>query len=1112
MHRRTFSALALVTALILAAPLGSRAQDRTEGSDGSRSAPSFGGASALTQPAGSLRRDGRVTVVLQLRDAPATQVYAEGRRRGLQPQDTTNLVRAQLATVEREQQRTLAALQQASLGAQVLYRLQRVYNGIAVTVAADKLEQLRRLPGVVNLLPVPTHVIENASSVPLINAPRLWDDLLSGTPNTGRGISIGIIDTGIDYLHTDFGGTGSGYQNNDPTVVEPGSFPTAKVVGGYDFVGDDYDASDPDKATPQPDADPLDCNGHGTHVAGTAAGLGVNADGSTYRGAYGPGIDFASLRIGPGVAPEADLYALKVFGCDGSTNVTDLAIEWAVDPNGDGDFSDHLDVINMSLGSPFGSSIDSSAVASDNAAKAGVIVVASAGNEGDTVYITGSPAAATWAISVAASVDSTDVLDGVRVDASNNSFDGDYPASRSGRYDWSKPPVSGELVYPPSQRDGCQPFNDSNRALINGKIVLLDWTDGGCGSITRGANARQAGAKGFLLADNSAVFDLRISGDNVIPGYSMPKSAGDRLKSALAGGTVNVTLGLAELYDQVRYVDETVVDTLASFTSRGPRRLDSWLKPDLTAPGVSIFSAAAGSGNAGVSYNGTSMAAPHVAGAMALLRQMHPNWSVEELKALVINTANHDLRNAPDSSSPRFTPPRIGSGRIDLVTARDATALAYNAEDAGAVSVSFGAPEVIGIKQFSKAIQITNKSTNSQTFTLSYEARLDLPGVDVSLPITSVTLAPGQSTSVPVVMTANAQQIKHVRDQTLSASQADLPRHWLYEEGGYVLVSAGSEPALRVPVYAAPRPASAMRVSSPNLSVGTGDPANATLTLTGVGLNTGTQYPIDTLSLATVFELQHISPLNTSDPLLASADLRAVGVGSDIGATGTIDTTTKLYFAIATHKPWSAPEDVNFFVLIDVDRDGTPDFQLYNTPETTNAGDFTNVYVTKLINLRLPPGSNGRVTQQAFVNDVPASELNTQVFNTSVMVLPVRATALGLSNQPFDYQVVSVSSNQSGSTITDETPVLTYNIARPGVDASNGERGIPAYPDLPGTTVPLKISALNFAANRSQGVLVLHHQNTSDRQVDIVTLQGLPTIPGLRIWLPSVFNQRSSNP
>ena len=157
-----------------------------------------------------------------------------------------------------------------------------------------------------------------------------------------------------------------------------------RVKGGIDLVGDSYNA-DPDSATyqpiPHPDPNPLDCVhtsgsvGHGSHVAGTAAGSGVLANGTTYTGPYNATtISGNSWTVGPGVAPKADLYAVRVFGCDGSTDVTVDAIEWAVDND--------MDVINMSLGSSFGTKDDPSAVATTNAAKAGVVVVTSAGNSG----------------------------------------------------------------------------------------------------------------------------------------------------------------------------------------------------------------------------------------------------------------------------------------------------------------------------------------------------------------------------------------------------------------------------------------------------------------------------------------------------------------------------------------------------------------------------------------------------------------------------------------------------------------------------------------------------------------------------------------------------------
>ena len=157
-----------------------------------------------------------------------------------------------------------------------------------------------------------------------------------------------------------------------------------RIKGGWDFVGDDYKANQAG-SVPKPDPNPLDCNGHGSHVAGTTGGSGVTADGATYTGAYDESTASQQWKIGPGVAPEVDLYALRVFGCDGSTNVTTAAIDWAV--------ANDMDVINMSLGSTFGGADDPSSVAAANAVRAGVVVVASAGNDGTNYYMAGAPAA-----------------------------------------------------------------------------------------------------------------------------------------------------------------------------------------------------------------------------------------------------------------------------------------------------------------------------------------------------------------------------------------------------------------------------------------------------------------------------------------------------------------------------------------------------------------------------------------------------------------------------------------------------------------------------------------------------------------------------------------------
>jgi subtilisin family serine protease len=262
----------------------------------------------------------------------------------------------------------------------VIFEMQRLFNGIAVDVDADQLDELAKIPGVKSIQPLPLVKRANTSSVPLIGAPDVWR---AAAPNgaTGKGVKVGLIDTGLDYIHRDFGGDG----NYTGKTFTGATFPTSeKVPGGTDLAGDDYDPGSSTVAnrTPKPDGDPMDCAGHGSHVGGTIAGFGVTKTFTRYGGRYDVPYDPSVFSIGPGVAPEAQLFPIRIFGCSGSTGLIAPALEWALDPNKDGDFSDHMDVVNMSLGSGFGSTSGLNATSADNLAKAGCIVVASAGNDG----------------------------------------------------------------------------------------------------------------------------------------------------------------------------------------------------------------------------------------------------------------------------------------------------------------------------------------------------------------------------------------------------------------------------------------------------------------------------------------------------------------------------------------------------------------------------------------------------------------------------------------------------------------------------------------------------------------------------------------------------------
>ena len=1160
------------------------------------------------------RRSGEVKAVIELADTPTALLFANAQQSGAQPQIAGQLAQRQLAQIERGQQALLAPL--STLGAQVLYRVQRVYNGVAVRVDAKNLLAISQLPGVKAIHPLVPKQRSNTGSVPLIGAPQVWTQTVGASKAIGTGMRIAIIDTGIDYLHTDFGGPGT----YPPTITDTtplsglvGYFPSSKVAGGYDLVGDDYDA-DPGSGTyqpvPHPDPNPLDCNGHGTHVAGSAAGYGVKADGSTYTGTYDstiyntPGF----FRIGPGVAPGAQLYAYRVFGCNGSTDVTDLAIDRAIDPNGDGNPSDHVDVINMSLGSSYGSTYDSSSIAADNATKVGVIVVASAGNSGDATNVTGSPAAADSVISVAAANQPDANLDGIQVIAGPQAVNGTtQPAAFSVAYDWAgEPDVSGAVYYPATNRNGCTDWTGADATNISGKIVLIDWSDnsGTCGgSVSRTGRVTALGGIGAIIVDNSDVFDLSITGSAVIPAVSMPKAIGDLLKANLSGLQVRFSGSLA---GSTVYSDPGASDVIADFSSRGPR-LGGTLKPDIAAPGVNIFSALVGSGDEGESLNGTSMAAPHVAGAMAILRQLHPGWSVAELKALAMNTATNTVRTAAAADSQTLEPSRIGAGRINVAGAAADNVIAFDSARPSNVSVSFGNVDVQGTATLTRNVTVRNKGTVSATFNLGYAPAATTPGVVYSVSPATITLAAGASATVQVQLHADASQMTHAVLPSLPTSQDGDARNWVPEASGYLtltppaaqrsftanvrgyfenpqidsgvsatglftftaatsaleyslrfsepftvtmghihrgaagvnggvlvgITSAGTismlsgsttlgasdvalllkgelylnfhtdahgtgeirgqivpKTGLRLPVYAAPQPVAALAGTLNNRTqLLTSASVSGTISLAGSGTGT-TSDP----ALVTALELQESSP-----PIIATSaytgysDLRYVGIGSDYPTTNAIASTT-LFIGVATFNNWSSLNEQYFEVDFDTNGDGVIDYALF-TDQTGTSSDPSDVQFTYLAHL-LPDGSVSTIIGEYPINVLDSSEFDTRLYRSNVAVLAVDAADLGLTNtnSAFDYQVYSSYNTifVSGG-IDDASRWLRYNPAKPGFAFTGGEQGLNTYVASSGTSIPYVYNRANFLANRSEGVLLLHHHNASGERAEALPLRFLFT-------------------
>ncbi|HUK13848.1 MAG TPA: S8 family serine peptidase [Thermoanaerobaculaceae bacterium] len=1032
---------------------------------------------ALVRRGYTVNADGRVGAMVEMSEPSAVEVYLQAQRAGVAGSGTaaaasvevqaSALARAQMARLDQAQRDLAEVLTSPGIGADVIYRVQRVYNGVAVQVDPARLDEIGRLPGVKAVHPLVPKRRENFTSVPFIGAPQVWGGVAGG-PITGAGVKVGVIDTGIDYLHKDFGGSGA--YRGDGTYTSANWPKTAKVVGGYDFCGDNYDASGVDgSTTPVPDPDPMDCFGldssgnaiitHGSHVAGTLAGYGENADGSTFAGPWNASTPISTLGMGPGVAPGAQLYALRIFGCGGVSNLVTPALDWAVDPNNDGNFSDHLDVVNLSLGSSYGAPDDPDAQAAERAASLGVIVVAAAGNDNDGYFIVGTPSNATRAISVAA-VGDPGVLYPDLVVNTPDAIAGDYvvEAAEFG------PPlpsagITSDLVWA-NPHNGCSSF--SNAAAMQGKVAMMD--RGSCNFTVKVKNAQLAGATAAIVADNVDEGPIVMSGTDAtitIPSVSMFFVDAQGLEADLPTPGVNVTLtGLL------------MTDAMASFSSRGPRTGDALLKPDVAAPGLQIFSVEGGSTNQGIVLDGTSMATPHVAGTMALLRQLHPDWSVEELKALLMNTG-HDVTIYPNATPPLVGPGRIGAGRVDVAAAAQAPGVAFCADDAGAVSVSFGAVEVSGTTALTKHVTVENKSAAAVTYAVGYAPFATVPGVSISFPLgDSVTVPAGGSAEVDVLLTATAANMRHTMDPSVFTTSEGFARFWLSEEDGYLTLTPASGPVLRVPVYATLRPVSAMSALQTSLGV-PGSPAAATLDLVGKGISTGTAYPNDILSLVSAFELVEDNP----DPSVS--DARFLGVATDYAtqvANGKALADSTIYFGIAMQQNWSNPVPVVYDILIDTNGDGKDDYDLFITD--FDPGD--DVYEAALCSL------STNICSLLPANGVTPDVLDTAPLDSNVVVLPVSANALGLGagKSQFKFYFNRATGAQVHHSYDPTSAGLTFG----GSFAVSGS-GQPIFPDLPTTSIQVSGNQASYTTDGASGILLLHHHNGAGARAQTIAAE-----------------------
>lgn len=1042
--------IVIVAALALLVPGTALAQGPT-GLDRFTPSPIQGTIDPEVLPVGA---DGSqtVTVMVELSGDPVAVVESRQPDQQLTPTEEA-AVRAELVAA----QDAITGNIQAA-GGTVLTKVQTAYNGIGVRIARAEVASLAALPGVTGIRAVNLVELHNEESVPYIGTPEVWQSY----GFTGEGISIAIIDTGIDYTHANFAGTGTeeAYEAADAADVtigdggDTGQFgaDAPKVKGGYDFVGDDYDADSEDPAvnTPQPDPDPLDCNGHGSHVAGSAAGLGVDAELETYGGPYDATTHENEFEIGPGVAPQADLYALRVFGCAGSATDLDVinAIEWAVEND--------IDVINMSLGSPFGLGDDPVTVATDNATANGTMVVTSAGNEGPSPYITGSPGSATSAIATAAldTIESTPGVlmtfaDGSSITA-QNSNEGLLPVD----------PLEVFVVLDASGEvsEGCDP---ADFAGAEGKLAVV--IRGTCGRVSKAIYGQEAGAAAVAMI-------------NTDPGF--PPFEGPITSNPDTGESVIVTipflgirglLGPEETEDpdtlvaqdgnSVTLTDQAITNpgfgTLATFSSGGPRSGDSWAKPDITAPGVSIQSTLVASGNLGGRISGTSMASPHVAGVAALTMQAHPEWSVEDLKAAIVNTGD-------PSGVGDYHVRRAGSGLVQPFGSTTTQVVAIG--DAWTGSLNYGYAELTRNFSARKTLTLRNHGDVAVTYGLGTVAGAESVPASVGLSSSSVTVPAGGTATVQVRLDVPAASVP--------SSDPALADDTYHEVAGYVELTSDAAQPLRVPYYFVPRSASYVKTTlSPPLA---GDGTTSTATVSNArGVIPG------------VADTYAWGLRDDSDAMFQPGyayggfDLRAVGVQS-FDAAGLDPEDPELVgqrlivFAVNNHDRWSAASTNEYDLPIDTDGDGEPNFVVIGADlGLVLAGEFS--------------GEMG-----SFVLDVATGEMS--IFFTGVapsdsstILLPILSSQIGVSEESpsFTYSAESFNLLSDGFDAVDDT--AGYNAYQPPI--SQGEFHVLA----PGATATFEVAVdpETFEPGLTRGLMVVTFDDRAGAaEAELIVVDG----------------------
>ena len=591
-----------------------------------------------------------------------------------------------------------------------------LWNGVSMRVDPSQLHLVRALPGVAAIYPVEVvHMVEPLSGDELNLTTALamtGADVAQNTLGyTGAGVKLAVMDSGVDYDHPDLGG-----------CFGPG----CRVAYGWDFVGDAFNSSGSTAAelTPVPDAFPDDCGGHGTHVAGIAGANGA-------------------VR---GVAPEVTFGAYRVFGCNGTTN-TDImiaAMERAL--------ADGMDVLNMSIGSGRQWPQYPSAAAARRLVNKGMVVVASAGNDGALgLYASSAPAVGDKVISVASFTNDFTNLVTFTITPDDHPI-GYLPATASAPTPQTGTFAMAQNGSPTTANDGCNAVAPAAGSLT-GKVVLI--RRGTCSFHEKARNAQSAGAAGVVIYNNTAgLQNITVAGAVPIniPVVSITAADGELISSRLTAGPIDLTWT-----GNIISMPNATGGLLASTSSYGVSP-DLDMKPDIGAPGAFIHSTYPLELGGYRTISGTSMAAPHVAGAVALLLEARPHTSAQAVRSILQNSADPALWFGNPGLGFADVVHRQGAGMLDI----DDAILATTKIEPGKLSV--GESEFGSV---TRTLTVKNDAPAAVTYALSNLGALAtgpntfVPSffsgpATVSFSAASVTVPAGGTATVDVTITAHA--------------------------------------------------------------------------------------------------------------------------------------------------------------------------------------------------------------------------------------------------------------------------------------------------------------------------------------------------------------------